>query len=158
MQSHNAARYKEVLGHFATGVTVITGCYLSKDYGFTCQSFMALSLDPQLVLFAASKSSTSFPAIRDCGYCCINILSLGQESIARTFSISGANKFNGLGYTRGLNGSPKINDCLAWIEAKLHDVREVGDHYVVVCEVLELSLGQGKPLIYYRGGFGGFEV
>lgn len=157
MQDEAIAKYKEVLGHFATGIAVITGRNNHRDYGFTCQAFTALSLDPQLVLFCVSKNSTSFPPIRDAGCCCINILTDEQEAIARTFSLSGGDKFTGLGFKRGLLGMAKLDNALAWIEGKIVETIPKGDHYIVIVEVIYLEVGAGRPLIYYRGGFGGFE-
>src|SRR6202020_786367 len=90
------ARFREVLGHFATGVTIVTANEEGVPVGFSCQSFSALSLDPPMVILAPAKSSTSWPRIAEAGAFCVNILSQDQEALCRSFAISGGDKFEGV--------------------------------------------------------------
>ena len=90
------AAYRHVLGHFCTGVTVITGADGGRPAGFACQAFAALSLTPPLVLFCPSASSRTWPAIANSGTFCVNVLAAGQQEIARRFGVSGPDKFAGL--------------------------------------------------------------
>jgi 3-hydroxy-9,10-secoandrosta-1,3,5(10)-triene-9,17-dione monooxygenase reductase component len=152
------ARFREVLGHFATGVTVVTATEEGSPVGFTCQAFTSLSLEPPLVALAPAKSSTSWPRISAAGAFCVNILSDHQEALARTFAVSGADKFSGVPWHLGSAGTPVLEGTLAWVECRLEAIYEAGDHELVVGRVLDLGVGEGAPLVFYRGGFGGFGV
>jgi flavin reductase (DIM6/NTAB) family NADH-FMN oxidoreductase RutF len=150
-------RFRAVLGHFASGVTLVTGIDdHNQPAGLTCQSFFSLSLDPPLIAIAPGKSSNSWPKVAKAGQFCINILSSGQEDIAWTFSLSGADKFAGVGWSAAPNGAPRLHDALAWIDCHIEATHDAGDHLLVVGRVQELEVGDGQPLLFYRGGFGGF--
>src|ERR1700685_3998828 len=99
MTGLDQARFREVLGHFATGITIVTALEEGEPVGFTWQAFSALSLDPPMVLLAPAKSSTSWPRIAQAGAFCVNILSAEQEAIGRAFAISGGDKFDGVDWT-----------------------------------------------------------
>jgi 3-hydroxy-9,10-secoandrosta-1,3,5(10)-triene-9,17-dione monooxygenase reductase component len=150
--------FRAVLGHFASGVVVITAAHQAGPSGFTCQSFFSLSLDPPLVALAPGKSSTSWPRVSDAGDFCANILSGDQEALARTFAQSGADKFAGVGWSPGPSGAPRLHGALAWVECTIDTVQDAGDHHLVVARVVGLETGTGRPLLFYRGGFGGFEA
>ncbi|HUY86452.1 MAG TPA: flavin reductase family protein [Acidimicrobiales bacterium] len=155
--SFDQARFREVLGHFATGITVVTTRDDSGLTGFTCQSFMSLSLDPPLVAFSPSKSSDTWPRMARVGTACINILSEDHETIARTFAGKGEFKFDGVGYRHGLNGAPILDGAVAWIEGAVHEVHDAGDHHLVVLSVSDVGTAGGEPILFYRGGFGTFH-
>ncbi len=149
-------QFRAVLGHFASGVVLVTGMHDGSPAGFTCQSFFSLSLDPPLVAFAPGKSSTSWPRVSSTGEVCINVLAADQEGLAWTFSQSGADKFAGVGWTPAANGAPRLHGSLAWIDCTVEDVHEAGDHWLVTARVVELESTPGQPLLFYRGGFGSF--
>lgn len=153
MSSLEISRFKETLGHFATGVVVVTAKGPLGPVGFTCQTFGSLSLEPMLVSFAAKSQSTSWPQIRDAQHLCINILSFEQESVARTFAQSGADKFAGIGWTPGANGAPVLEGTLAHLEGTVADVMTHGDHDICVVAVSSIATSPGEPLLYFRGGF-----
>ena len=148
--------FRAVLGHFASGVVLVTGMHEDRPAGFTCQSFFSLSLDPPLVAIAPGRTSTSWPKVAGSGNFCVNVLAADQEPLARTFANSAADKFAGVGWSPGGNGSPRLHGALAWIECEIEDVHDAGDHYLVVGRVQDLETGAGQPLLFYRGGFGGF--
>ncbi len=150
------ARFKEVLGHFATGVTVVTAMEEGVPVGFTCQAFSSLSLEPPMVVIAPAKSSTSWPRMVKAGAFCVNILHDDQEALARNFAVSGADKFAGVGWRRGRGGTPVLDGVLAWVECRLASIHDAGDHELVTGQVLDLGVGPGAPLLFYRGGFGRF--
>ena len=150
------ARFREVLGHFATGVTIVTALEEGVPVGFSCQSFAALSLDPPMVVLAPARTSTSWPRIRAAGSFCVNILGEHQEAVCRAFAISGGDKFSGVGWRPGITGAPVIDNSLAVVECELGDIFEGGDHEIVIGRVVALDVGQGGPLLFYRGGFGRF--
>ena len=151
-------RFRAVLGHFASGIAVVTGMHDDGPAGFTCQSFFSLSLEPPLIAFAPSKSSTSWPKASLTGNLCVNVLSSGQESVARTFADSAADKFAGLGWSPAAHGAPRLEGALAWIDCKVETVHEAGDHWLVIARVTDLEARDGEPLLFYRGGFGTFKV
>ncbi|MHB8221059.1 MAG: flavin reductase family protein [Acidimicrobiales bacterium] len=151
------ARFREVLGHFATGVTVVTAVEEGGPVGFTCQSFTSLSLEPPMVALAPGKSSTSWPRIAQAGAFCVNILSEGQEALGRTFAVSGGDKFAGVAWLPGpAAGTPVLDGSLAWVECALDAIHDAGDHQLVVGRVLAMGVGRGRPLVFYRSGFGTF--
>lgn len=146
-------RLREVMGRFVTGVTVVTAVDEGTPVGFTCQSFVSLSLDPPLVAVAPAKSSTSWPRMAAAGAFCVNILARGQEEIGRSFARSGADKFAGVAWRPGRLGAPVLAGVLAWVQCELELVHDAGDHELVVGRVVELAAGDGEPLAYYRGSF-----
>ena len=98
------SNFREVLGHFASGVTIITSMTESGPVGFTCQAFSALSLDPPLVIVAASNNSSTWPKIAAAGSFCVNILESRQEALCRSFAVSGSDKFAGVGWKATASG------------------------------------------------------
>ncbi len=156
MSGLDQARFREVLGHFATGVTIVTALEEGEPVGFSCQSFSALSLDPPMVILAPAKSSTSWPRIARAGSFCVNILSEHQEALCRAFSVSGGDKFEGVEWTSGITGAPLITGSLAVVECTLGAIYEGGDHELVTGNVVMMEVGEGSPLLFYRSGFGRF--
>src|SRR5580658_9418703 len=109
MSGLDQARFREVLGHFATGLTIVTALEDGEPVGFSCQSFAALSLEPPMVILAPAKSSTSWPRIAAAGAFCVNILGEHQEAVCRAFAVSGGDKFDGVSWTPGpATGAPII--------------------------------------------------
>jgi len=158
MSGFDQARFREVLGHFATGITIVTATDEGEPVGFSCQSFAALSLEPPMVILAPAKSSTSWPRIARAGSFCVNILGEHQEAVCRAFAVSGGSKFDGVDWTPGATGSPLIDGSLATVECTLGAIYEGGDHELVTGHVVDMEIGKGSPLIFYRSGFGRFEA
>jgi 3-hydroxy-9,10-secoandrosta-1,3,5(10)-triene-9,17-dione monooxygenase reductase component len=158
----SSARFREVMGHFATGVTIVTGLDGGVPVGFTCQAFMSLSLEPPLIAIAPGKSSTSWPRIIPSGNFCVNLLAEDQEALCRDFAVSGADKgdkFSGVGWKPGPAGAPLLEGVLAWIGCRLVETHDAGDHEIIVGEVVDTGVDtRGRPLLFYRGGFGRFEA
>ena len=151
--------YRATLGHFCTGVTIITANGDGGPSGFTCQAFAALSLDPPLVLACPGKASTSWPAIEAAGAFAVNVLAEPQEELCRAFAASGSDKFSGVGWSPGpFTGAPVLADVLAWVECRLENLYDGGDHTIAIGRILDLQSREGRPLLFYRGGFGRFEV
>jgi 3-hydroxy-9,10-secoandrosta-1,3,5(10)-triene-9,17-dione monooxygenase reductase component len=147
---------RSVLGHFCTGVAVITGHDGNRPIGFTCQSVTSVSLAPPYVSFCPARSSSSWPAIRSTGRMCINILADSQADVCAQFARSGAEKFTGVGWSPAGNGAPRIHGALASIEADLEYEHDAGDHTIVIAHVSALRAGEGAPLLFYRGNYGVF--
>jgi 3-hydroxy-9,10-secoandrosta-1,3,5(10)-triene-9,17-dione monooxygenase reductase component len=150
----SSLKFRQVLGHFATGVTVITGMHEGQPAGFACQAFTALSLDPPLVLFCPAKSSGTWPRISRLGELGVNVLSAAQRDLGRKFGVSAADKFDGVSWTPAANGAPILAGALAWAACSVEDVHEAGDHFIVIARVTELGeCVPGEPLLFYRGRF-----
>jgi 3-hydroxy-9,10-secoandrosta-1,3,5(10)-triene-9,17-dione monooxygenase reductase component len=147
-------RFRDVAGRFASGVTVITGMDDDGPVGFTCQSFHALSLDPPMVLFAVAHTSTSWPRIRASGRCCVNVLSDRQEAVARTFAMSGIDKFAEQGWSPTEDGNPILEGVLAWFSCTIAGIHPGGDHEVVTADVISLGADELEPLVFHRGRYG----
>jgi len=146
---------REVMGHFASGVTVVTAVTDDGPIGFTCQSFSSLSLDPPLVVFAPGRSSRTWPQLRDIGRFCVNVLAEGQDAVSQNFARSGVDKFADVPWRPSALGSPVLDDVVAWIDAELWAEYDGGDHTLVVARVLDLGAdGRRRPLLYHRGAYG----
>jgi 3-hydroxy-9,10-secoandrosta-1,3,5(10)-triene-9,17-dione monooxygenase reductase component len=155
----DTARFRQVLGHFPTGVTVITATTPDGPVGLAVGSFFSVSLDPPLVAFCAARTSTSYPRIEAAGHFVVNVLADDQEDVSRVFASSGGDKFAGLGYRpSSASGAPVLNGVLGWVDCELQDVHEGGDHWIVVGRVHDLGVGhEGGPLIFFRGGYGRYS-
>lgn len=148
------AHFRTVLGHFCTGVTVVTGRGEDGPVGFACQSFAALSLDPALVLFCPGKTSRAWPAIEASGHFAVNVLSDDQREVSTVFGSRGADKFAAIDWTPAPSGAPLIDGVLTWIDCAVEAVHDAGDHYIVVGRVLELGdTAAERPLLFYRGRY-----
>ncbi len=159
-QAWDGDHFRSVLGHFATGITVITA--IAPDgppVGFTCQSFSSLSLDPPLVMFSPAGTSSSWPKIRAAGHFCANVLAADQKDVCATFARSGADKFASVGWRPSpKTGAPILDDVLAWVDAEIESETEAGDHVIVVGRVVDLAIERDThPLLFYRGGYGLFS-
>ncbi len=136
---------------------MVTAVRSGRPVGLTCQAFASLSLEPPLVLLAPSRASTSWPLIEAVGTFGVNVLGASQEHLARRFARRGGAKFTGVDWRPGTAGVPVLAGVAAWVECRLVAVHDGGDHVVVVGQVLDLGVGQGGPLLFYRGGYGRFE-
>ncbi|MFE2087154.1 flavin reductase family protein [Streptomyces sp. NPDC059460] len=154
--------FRRVLGHFASGVTVITADDpgdADGPAGFACQSFASLSLDPPLVTFMVARTSTTWPRIARAGAFCVNILGAEQGALCRGFAVSGTDKFAGVAYEAApVTGSPLLDSVPAWIDCRIQAVHPGGDHLIVVGRVEALGASDGDgPLLFHRGAFGRFS-
>lgn len=153
------ARFRQVLGHFGTGVAVVTAVDENGPLGFTAQSFTSVSLDPPLVAVCPSRLSLTWPKIQAGGAFCVNVLASGQEAVARAFAARPTDRFAGVGWAPSpVTGSPVLAGALAWVDCRVEAAHEAGDHLIVVGMVVALGIGEGEgvPLLFYRGGYGRF--
>jgi 3-hydroxy-9,10-secoandrosta-1,3,5(10)-triene-9,17-dione monooxygenase reductase component len=153
----DAATMRAVLGHFATGVTVITALD-GEPVGMAANSFTSVSLDPPLVLFCAAKSSSTWPRIERAGSWCVNVLAEDHETLCRTFAGKAEDRFAGVAWHAGATGAPVLDDALASLDCDTEAQHDAGDHVIVVGRVRALHSREGKPLLFYRGGYGRYEV
>lgn len=157
--SAGAARFRTVLGHFPTGVVVVTASGPDGPVGLSVNSFTSVSLEPPLVAFCAHRRSRSWAVIAEARAFCVNVLADDQEALSRVFATRGADKFSGVGWSPAPSGSPRLHDALAWIDCRVDAVHDAGDHQICVGRVGELDVGRGGgPLVFYRGGYGRFDA
>jgi flavin reductase (DIM6/NTAB) family NADH-FMN oxidoreductase RutF len=146
--------FRHVLAHFATGVTIVTTCDPDqRPTGLTASAFTSVSLDPPLVLVCVDHKSQSFPTLRESGRFGINILHLEHEALSRRFASSRLDKFEGVPFTLGTLGVPLIDQALAHLECRTVNAHVEGDHTIFVGRVESVHVGEGEPLLYYRGRY-----
>jgi 3-hydroxy-9,10-secoandrosta-1,3,5(10)-triene-9,17-dione monooxygenase reductase component len=152
-----ARRFRDVLGRFASGVTVVTAISGGAPVGLTCQSFSSVSLNPPLVMFIPAKSSRAWPMIQRSGRFCVNFLADGQAELSNQMASRGVDKFAGVTWTPSKEtGSPVLDGTLGYVDCRIHAVHEAGDHYVVIGRVLDLGIPeveQDKPLLFFQGKY-----
>jgi 3-hydroxy-9,10-secoandrosta-1,3,5(10)-triene-9,17-dione monooxygenase reductase component len=147
-------RFRDVLGHFATGVTIVTAVDDGEPVGLAANSFTSLSLDPPLVLFCVSHTSTTWPRIETAGTFAVNILGEGHEALSTLFATPGADRFSNTRWRRGVSGAPVLEDAIAYVDCRFEADYPGGDHKIVVGRVLDLDVREGaRPLLFYRGGY-----
>jgi 3-hydroxy-9,10-secoandrosta-1,3,5(10)-triene-9,17-dione monooxygenase reductase component len=150
----DSARFRQVLGHFPTGVCVVSAIHEGRAVGLAIGSFFSISLDPPLVGFCAAKTSSTWPKLREVGRFCVNVLAADQEEVSRVFASREADKFAGLAWDHSPLGSPRLGDTLAWIDCEMEAVHDAGDHDIAVGRVRDLHVAtEGEPLVFFRGGY-----
>jgi 3-hydroxy-9,10-secoandrosta-1,3,5(10)-triene-9,17-dione monooxygenase reductase component len=149
------ATFRDALGHFCTGVTVVSATSDSGPVGFACQAFSAVSLEPPLVLFCPTRTSGTWPVIAAAGRFCVNVLSRDQASVSAVFGSRGAaDRFEGVRWAPSAAGTPVLLDALTWVEAVVETVHEAGDHYVVFGRVVAVGASNDtRPLLFHRGQY-----
>lgn len=150
--------FRSVLGRFASGVTVLTTRDAeSRDHGMTVSAFCSLSLAPPLVLACIDHATDMHGVLPKTTHFGISILEETQEALSRRFAELPSNRFDGIGYTRGESGVVLLDDALAHLECRQIARHEAGDHTIYLGEVERAWTGQGRPLLYYRGGYAQLE-
>jgi flavin reductase (DIM6/NTAB) family NADH-FMN oxidoreductase RutF len=155
------AWYRQVLGHFPTGVVIVTAMSDGGPAGLSVGSFMSVSLDPQLVAVLPAKTSTSWPKIAAASSFCINILAASQQDLSRRFAVSGGDKFAGVPWHPAPSGAPVLDGALAWIDCEHERTVEAGDHLIVLGQVRVLDIDTSQtpePLIFFQSGYGTFAL
>lgn len=146
--------FRRILGHYPTGVCVVTAPGESGPVGMVVGSFTSVSLDPALVAFLPDRRSTTWPKIEAAGQFCVNILAESQQVICETFSSRVERKFDAISYRLSETGLPIIRGVVAWIDCQLHAVHEAGDHFIAIGLVRALDVERpDPPLVFLRGGY-----
>lgn len=147
--------FREATASFATGVTVITTLTAEGDpIGITANSFTSVSLDPPLVLFSLARRAYSAPLFEQADSYAINILNAAQLPIADRFARAGADKWSGVSFTSGIDGSPLLDGALSCIECRPYASYDGGDHLIFVGRTVRISRGsECAPLLFYKRSF-----
>lgn len=165
--SFNSDHFRAVMGHFPTGVTVVSGMDADgAPHGFTIGSFTSVSLDPPMVGFLPQIGSATWDAIAESGSFCVNVLSDQQGDLCWKFARSAADstRFDGVDWHPAESGSPVLDRAVAWIDCSVEQVYDMGDHHFVLGRVGSLDAdadhdGQPpEPLLFFKGALGGFEA
>jgi flavin reductase (DIM6/NTAB) family NADH-FMN oxidoreductase RutF len=148
------AEFRRALGYFAAGVTVVTSKLDNGDVaGITVTAFSSLSLEPPLVLICIDHRARIHDHLKKGGSFAVNMLSDSQELVSRRFASHEVDPFREIGYREGLTGAPLIQDALSAIECRIVGAFPGGDHTVFIGEVEATTVREGKPLLYFRGGY-----
>ena len=154
VHAESSRRFRDVLGRFCTGVTVVTSMSGDLPVGMTCQSFTSVSLDPPLVLFCPAKTSRAWPQMQRAGFFCVNLLSHDQLELSDAFARKGVDKFAGVSWRSSATGAPLLDGVLGWVDCTIYAVHEAGDHYVVIGRVMDLGVEEAPhPLLFYQGQY-----
>lgn len=149
--------FRETLGHYPTGVAVITAVVDGQPVGMVVGTFSSVSMDPPLIAFYPMSSSRSFAQLRNATSFCVNVLASDQEPLCRQFATAGERKFDGVSWRPAALGAPILADAVSWIECTFEDVREAGDHFIVLGRVHDLAVERSTlPLLFFQGGYGRF--
>lgn len=153
--AENSRLFRDALGKFGTGVTIITASGSQGPIGMTANSFASVSLDPALVLWSAARSSGRFEAFADAKHYAIHVLCDEQASTAMDFA-KNANAFSSTSWHMGDNNVPLIEGALARFECEQHAVHDGGDHAIIVGRVQRATITEGEGLLFSSGKFGRF--
>ncbi len=152
--SDDTRAYRRALGHFATGVTIITANSGSHLGSLTANSFSSVSLDPPLIQWALGKSSHSLSVFESAGHFVVNVLAADQSDLASHFARSGGEKFAGIPWAPGIGESPMLPGVAAVFECSRHSMIEAGDHYIVIGKVERFARYDRPLLLFANGRFG----
>jgi 3-hydroxy-9,10-secoandrosta-1,3,5(10)-triene-9,17-dione monooxygenase reductase component len=156
-----AADFRRAMAQFASGVVIVTAVTAAHEpVGMTCQSFSSLSLDPPMVLFAPSRTSTTFPRLREVGSVCVNVLTHKQDALSSQFAVSGGDKWKGVRWSPGRNAAPRVAGAAMWCEGDIEMVHPAGDHFVAIVSVTSLATTADlqPPLIFHDGRYAGLQA
>jgi flavin reductase (DIM6/NTAB) family NADH-FMN oxidoreductase RutF len=147
-------RFRDVMGRFVTGVTVVTASSSEGPVGMTANAVCSLSLDPLLLLVCFDNQARTLPVVRDVGRFGVNVLRAGQDDLARLFAskLPESEKFAGVPHTVH-DGIPVIEGALAWVGCRLERVIPGGDHTIGIGAIEAAEAGHGEPLIWFRGSY-----
>jgi flavin reductase (DIM6/NTAB) family NADH-FMN oxidoreductase RutF len=158
MRDFDTRAFRNALGSYATGVTVITA--RGRDgspIGLTINSFASVSLDPPLVLWSLSLYSPSLPVFQNCSHYAINVLAQGQQALSTRFAATRTDKFEGVDFTPGAGGAPLLPGCCAWFECRNEAHHAGGDHLIFVGQVEGYAHFDEPPLVFQGGSYHTFS-
>jgi flavin reductase (DIM6/NTAB) family NADH-FMN oxidoreductase RutF len=148
--------FRNALGQFGTGVTIVTAVVDGNCLGATISSFNSVSLDPPLVLFSLIKNSLGFEQWTKAQAFCVAILGESQQDLSNRFAKAGTNKWDGIGIRKAGNGAPIVPGAIAYFECEPYKLCEGGDHEIFICRVTDFHVkaaGDHHPLIFFGGKY-----
>ena len=151
----DAQKQKQIMGKFATGVTVAGTRLGEETWGMTANAVTSLSLDPPQVLLCVVRESQSFEKFKEAGCFALSILSTEQKSLSDRFAFVGPKDFSGLETLAADTGAPILKDALGWLDCRVVQVFPGGDHEIFVGEIVAGDVGGGEPLLYFEGKYAG---
>lgn len=157
-RSLTSDEFRDVISHFASGVTVITVLHDGRAYGTTASAVTSLSLEPPMLLVCMNKQSETGRAVAQARQFAVNILGANQVDLAERFAQKGGDKFAGVAVTPGQWGEPLFDEALATLECRVAEETTGGTHYVFLAEVQSGTARRGAPLAYFKGEFGRLEL
>lgn len=152
--------FRNVLGHFPTGVTVVTANGAERPVGVAIGSFVSISLDPPLVGFFLGTESGSWPPIEESGYFCVNVLTSDQQELCGVMASRSDTKFDGVDTTAAPHsGAPILPDVHAALDCRIEQVVQTGDHNLIIGRVLSLATHNTEtgPMVFYKGQYGSYS-
>ena len=154
----SSEKFREVLGHYPTGVAVITAVAADgENIAMVVGTFTSVSLDPPLIAFLPTKSSYTYQRLRTAGKFAVNILAQDQEGLCRKLARPSGDKLAGVAWSTSPHGAPVLADVVASIDCTFHAELDGGDHYIVLGAVQDLTVHRSVvPLLFFQGGYGGF--
>jgi flavin reductase (DIM6/NTAB) family NADH-FMN oxidoreductase RutF len=157
-RSLTSDEFREVISHFASGVTVITALSDGRAYGTTASAVTSLSLEPPMLLICMNKQSETGRAVAAAGHFAVNILGAAQIDLAERFARKGGDKFEGVPTTPGEWGEPLFDEAVATLECRVTEQMTAATHDVFFAEVVSASARGGAPLAYFKGQFGRLDL
>jgi 3-hydroxy-9,10-secoandrosta-1,3,5(10)-triene-9,17-dione monooxygenase reductase component len=150
----DATEYRDLIGHFPTGVAIVTCQGEDGPTGLTTNAITSLSLDPLLLLVCFDNTSRTLPAVHSSRRFAVNVLRAGQEDLAAVFASKrvAREKFESVTHTVA-HGVPVLDDALAWIACELVELLPGGDHTIGIGSVIDGAGSDGEPLVFFRGGY-----
>ncbi len=145
---------RRIMGHFATGVTVVTTWHENKPHGMTANAVASLSLDPPLVLVSVDVKAQMNGCLKASDCFAVNILTVEQEALSVRFARHGPKDFSGIAYRTEATGSPVLDLALAFVDCKVTNVLPGGDHDIFIGEIVAGGSREGRPLVFYGGQYG----
>ena len=154
----NPGHFREVLGHYPTGVTVVTGMVDDEPIGMVVGTFSSVSLDPPLVAFMPQVGSRTWNRLAAAPSFCINVLAHDQLGLCRVMAVPREGKFDGVEWSPSELGAPALAGAVAHIHCRQQSTVEAGDHWIVLCAVEAVEVSRPvTPLLFFQGGYGGFS-
>lgn len=147
-------QFRSALGHFATGVTIVTTRGTEGEpVGVTVNSFASVSLDPPLILWSLAKNSYSVPAFTAARHFAVHVLASSQQALSDRFARAASDKFSGLELGAGIGDTPLLDGCATVFECSTEHRYDGGDHLILVGRVQRYDVHDRAPLLFYRGRY-----
>lgn len=153
MSQFDSQLQRRIMGHFATGVTVISTRRGEDLHWMTANAVASLSLDPPLVLVAVDKRAQMHEHLLESRFFAVNILRQEQEALSQRFAMRGPKEWSDLKLSTAVTGAPILDDALAFLDCKLAEVLPGGDHHIFTGEIVAGDVREGRPLLYYKGNY-----